>query len=1573
MSRRMLRSRLNLRALEDRLTPAISWTGSAGDGQWFTKGNWAGNIVPGPSDDVEINAPNVHVNYNGSGAGSIQSVDLKAGYLDVNSGQLSITNGLTITPGWWVSAQNTGTSLTVTGATQISGAGVYGNGSATVNLNSLTSVAGSPSGNTSLQAHSGSTLSIPNLTSITGTASDYFVHVRAFSGGTVNIPALASVTSGYVEIRADDAGSVMNAGSLATFDIASPLYGNIGAQSGGTINVAAGLSKIGRTNLYVSGNSFPVGQLTTVVDSSIFASVGESKFNAVTTLTGSNIYAENASTVSFGALTSLTGSVNYGTVSSASGGSTLSFPSLTTVNANTSTFTSFQAFGGSKLNIPLVSKIDTGYSELRAQDSGSVLNASSLSTFAFPTGTYGNLYTYNDGKVQLSPTFSAIDRTNVAITDAAALPVAQFTSITNSSVETDSATVALTNVTQLAGSSVYARNSSSVTFGTLTAYSGNTAYSVSLQAESASVLSFPVLTTVTANTSTFTNFRAYSGGTVSVPGVTSISTGYVELRGQDAGSLTDFPALTSLSFPTNTYGSILSYYGGKVHVAAGFTSLNGIDFHIDSAAGFPIGQLTTAKASNIIVEGGQPVFSNLATFEGQNNILQSQGAGTVASFPVLANLKCNSTYFTYLRAYSGSTLTAPALSKIDTGYVELRSQDAGSLLDVPALATMSFPAGTYGSIYTYYGGKIQINAGYTALNTIDFRTDGTNLFPVGQLTSSSLSSIYIDGGAPVFTNLTSFTSQNNVLQSNYGATPSFPALTTLNLSTQYWTYLRAYGGSTLSIPNLSKTDSGYIELRGQDANSVLDLPSLATVTLPTGTYGAIWVYYGGKVNVAPAYTAMTDIEFHTDTPAGFPVGQLKSATRTNLFIDAGTATFTNLATVSQSGHIIQTNGASTVASFPALTTFTGLTNSTNAFRAYGGSKISATALSKIDTGGIELRAQDAGSTLDLPALADVTPPIPAYGYVYNFYGGKINTAPNLHLYNLQLEFDDLAAFNFSNLQVDASATVYGYGKLPGNVTNSGQFDLRYFVAATLEIAGNYVQTPTGKLTIDLAGLTQGTQYDWLDVGGSVQLDGTLSIRYLGGYMPSLGNAFTPVSGASRTGSFANYNNLLIGGGLELVPSYTATAAVLTATLSAGPFVTGFTPTGNQFSAVTYCDVTFNEPIDGATFTTADATVTGPGGPYTPTSIQPVGGNTFRIYLPTLSSVGTYTVTVGPHITDIAGSEMNQDGDGTFGEVPDDAYSANFTVVTADLVVQSIDSMPASAKFGETFNVSYTIRNDGTAAATGLWYDYVFLSTDATFDGGDQYVGYGSGPGLPLNPTATYGGTASVTLPLAPARPDGNYYLIIVADGSNGVPEVNELNNSLAGSAIDMKTPPRVTQLTVNGGSQQRSFVTEVMVTFNEVVNLPTNAADAFTLQRITVPGSNGFVGLTASNVDNSGGQTKVTLTFQSGPLYTGNTLIDGRYELKALASQITDSTGFNLDGNANGVVGDDYASTAVHRLFGDVNGDGYTDLNDFIAFRDANGSDSTTPNWNPYFDINGDGFIDNNDFLAFRQRLGTGV
>jgi hypothetical protein len=183
-------------------------------------------------------------------------------------------------------------------------------------------------------------------------------------------------------------------------------------------------------------------------------------------------------------------------------------------------------------------------------------------------------------------------------------------------------------------------------------------------------------------------------------------------------------------------------------------------------------------------------------------------------------------------------------------------------------------------------------------------------------------------------------------------------------------------------------------------------------------------------------------------------------------------------------------------------------------------------------------------------------------------------------------------------------------------------------------------------------------------------------------------------------------------------------------------------------------------------------------------------------------------------------------------------------------------------------------------------------------------------------------------------------------------------------------PLRLTAVRVNDGSPQRSMVTSVTVTFNTVVALPLNPATAFSLT-----GPSGAIAVTVDLLQSTGTTTVARLKF-AGPGVVAGSLPDGRYTLRVLATQVTDSFGQRLDGDGDSQPGGDYVSpgtVGLFRLFGDSDGNGVVDARDLFCFRQAFGSAAPDPAFPAYFDFDGSGAVDVPDLLRFRQAFGNAL
>ena len=116
----------------------------------------------------------------------------------------------------------------------------------------------------------------------------------------------------------------------------------------------------------------------------------------------------------------------------------------------------------------------------------------------------------------------------------------------------------------------------------------------------------------------------------------------------------------------------------------------------------------------------------------------------------------------------------------------------------------------------------------------------------------------------------------------------------------------------------------------------------------------------------------------------------------------------------------------------------------------------------------------------------------------------------------------------------------------------------------------------------------------------------------------------------------------------------------------------------------------------------------------------------------------------------------------------------------DLVVSAI-THSTDALSGHEANVSWTVTNQGEAAAMGSWTDAVYLSSDTILDTeNDLRVGRFVHQG-PLVINESYQMSEQFTIPV---NYSGNYYFIIVTDNNNTVYEgLEEMNNKTVSDAM----------------------------------------------------------------------------------------------------------------------------------------------------------------------------------------------
>ncbi|MBE6410436.1 MAG: hypothetical protein E7034_07565 [Akkermansiaceae bacterium] len=228
---------------------------------------------------------------------------------------------------------------------------------------------------------------------------------------------------------------------------------------------------------------------------------------------------------------------------------------------------------------------------------------------------------------------------------------------------------------------------------------------------------------------------------------------------------------------------------------------------------------------------------------------------------------------------------------------------------------------------------------------------------------------------------------------------------------------------------------------------------------------------------------------------------------------------------------------------------------------------------------------------------------------------------------------------------------------------------------------------------------------------------------------------------------------------------------------AEPRVLLFRSNSTVTGVFSYVDVFFDQVMDDSTISLDSVHLYAPDGQeieLTQMRKAGVSGNIFyRFYFDTVSSKGTYTLSVDQSVCNDWGVEMSAD------------YQHEIYVASPDLTVGT-ELDVSSTTLGRYTTITYTVSNIGDAMTPGTWTDAVYLCRTQQWNEDEAILLGRYNRTEALSENGSY--TASVKGLLADLEP-GDYYIFVRTDESDRLSEDKENNNvSAVGTKISIGVP-----------------------------------------------------------------------------------------------------------------------------------------------------------------------------------------
>jgi hypothetical protein len=655
------------------------------------------------------------------------------------------------------------------------------------------------------------------------------------------------------------------------------------------------------------------------------------------------------------------------------------------------------------------------------------------------------------------------------------------------------------------------------------------------------------------------NLFQWQGGTITIDSDAAlIDTGTLNFASSFAMNLNGGGTLTDA-------GAIVHTGTGNLSISAS-NNLNIMDTHVyefQADAGITGSTATIIEAGAFAKTAGTGSSFFATKFQGVANIdvetgtfkIEASGTSVVSggNFTVATGAILDLTGGASV-SYTGTlTGSGPGTVQFNGGILHIVSTMAYSG------ATFNLPPG----IFQWINGILTVDASATLTNA-------------GTLTLANSSGVTLNGGGPVINNgIIALSgagglsmSSTNTLTNAEGAVLDFQ--TNCNISGSSATIVSAgtikksagagisaittkyTGGTTLDI------ESGTFQFKPVSSTiegAMITVAAGAVLDLGGGTIsytGAVSGSGGGTVKLADGilhivHTSVSPGATFNFTPGLFQwLGGILTVESDASLTNAGTMTLsssddlvlngngpvTNDGTVIESGagglfvsasnHVtITANGVWDIRSNAGIRGSSAAFANAGLFKKSAGSGSSALSLPVSNTGTVEV---DSG-TLAPSNTSQVSGTTLTAG-TWRVFGSStlnLNNGANLTTNNATIILDggNPVFTNIANLSANAGAFALLEGAVftrAGSFSNTGTLTIGQ--GAVFTVTGDYNQGANATLEIQLGGTPSGL-FGQLNIGGTANLDGTLALTLVNGYIPTAGDAFPIMSYGSRSNDFAN--------------------------------------------------------------------------------------------------------------------------------------------------------------------------------------------------------------------------------------------------------------------------------------------------------------------------------------------------------------------------------------------------------------------------------------------------------------------